>query len=171
VDCSRVDYIEASKTLVVSCGGAFADGPAQPARSGVALIDVGHEPAVVKNVVSGTTLGGSVNFNWVQAFADDSLFAATLGTLDPVTYDQTSPDAVYAVDGVAGSGTKILEGAAFDLGRAAGLGTPRTLFVPDAKSSAPVVHVIDASVAPPVEVSSFEPSPSTHLAPREIGWY
>ena len=47
------------------------------------------------------------------------LFAATLGSVDFTSGQQTAPDALFAIDGVAGAGTKILEGAAYDPERVA----------------------------------------------------
>jgi hypothetical protein len=168
--CSRLDYIEASKTLVVACGGSFSDVD-QAAGSGIALIDLGAEPSSIKTVISGSMLGAPVNFLWVRAFAEDQLFAATLGASDFTTGAQLAPDALYALDAVAATSTKILEAGAYDLGRAAGGGTPRTLFLPDGKATAPTVHVIDASATPPAEVGQLNPSPTTGLPPRELAWY
>jgi len=168
--CSRLDYIEASKTLVVACGGSFSDAD-QTAGSGIALVDLGAEPTLVKKVISGTTPGAPFNFLWVRAFAENRLFAATLGATDFTSGAQLAPDALYLVDGVAGTAVKILEAAAYDLGRAAGGGTPGALFLPDAKASGPAVHIIDASASPPVEVGQLDANPANHLAPREIAWY
>jgi len=46
------------------------------------------------------------------------------------------------------------------------------LLVPDAKASAPRVHVFDASGAgAPTETAAFVPDSANGLPPREIAWY
>jgi hypothetical protein len=169
--CSRLAYLAASKTLYVACGGIFADGDQQIAESGIALIDLGASPPAVTKTVSGTAIGaGSVNFSWVFPAADDLTLAGTLGATDPVTYAQTAPDTLQAIDPAAGTVTKVLEGDAFDFGRAAG--TPsRILFLPDGSSTNPIVHVVDASATPIAPLADLNANPSNQLPPREIAWY
>ncbi len=66
------------------------------------------------------------------------------------------------------SGTKSIQGGAFNLGRTAFQATPPTLLVPDADAAHPLVHVLDLGGAAQIDVDA---NPSQHLPPREIAWY
>jgi hypothetical protein len=170
--CSRLAYLAASKALYVACGGLFADPiDVQIAESGIAIIDLGASPPVVKQTISGTAIGaGSVNFSWVAPLASDLLLAGTLGTTDPVTYQQTSPDTAQAINPGAGTAVKVLQGDAFALGRAAG--TPAGwVYLPDGSATKPIVHVFAPAATPVAAAVDLDSNPSNHLPPREIAWY
>ena len=168
--CARLDYFAGDQTLYAACGGP-ASGADQAARAGVALIDLGADPPVVSKVIPGSAFGHPVNFSWVAPVSGDLFFAAAFGARDPATNAQLAPDVVSAVVPSTNAVGKLIEGGAYNLGRAALLPSPGTLFVPDADPTKPVVHVFSVSAAGAVAADDLDANPSVHLPPREIAWY
>jgi hypothetical protein len=173
--CSRMQYQSSTKTLLVACGGASSEID-QSATSGVALIDLGGAAPVVKKVLPASGFGAQplhapLNFSWVAAVAGGQVWAATFGAIDFNTNAQLAPDKVWSIAGDSGTGTSLLEGGAFNLGRAALVdGSAPALFLPDADPVHPLVHVLGAAgvSTPPVDIDA---NPSQHLPPREVAWY
>ena len=169
--CSRLDYLADSRTLFVACGGS-SSAVDQAATSGIALVDLGVEPPVLKAVLPVSAIGGQpLNFSWVAALSDQQILAATFGAIDFATNAQTAPDAVWSIAANGTAAAKLLEGGAFNLGRAAVLQTPRTLLVPDADPTQPLVHVFGLSGTVTNPAPDIDANPSQHLPPREIAWY
>ncbi len=170
--CSRMQYQASSKTLLVACGGASSDLDHQSATSGVAMVDLGGATPTVKKVVPASGLGTqALNFSWVAAVGDGQVWAATFGAKDFTSGAQTAPDKVWSIASSSGTGSSLLEGGAYDLGRAALFdGSQPALFLPDADLAHPLVHVLGAAGAstPPVDIDA---NPSQHLPPREVAWY
>jgi hypothetical protein len=169
--CARLDYFAGDQMLYVACGGSSS--AADPtATAGVALIDVGAQPPVVSKVIPAGAFGGHpVNFSWVAPVSGDLFFAAAFGAKDFTTNAQLAPDVVSAVVPSTGAASTLLQGGAYNLGRAALLASPGTLFVPDADSTRPVLHVFSVSAAGAVAADDLDANPSVHLPPREIAWY
>jgi hypothetical protein len=164
-NCGAMDLLPGSKTLLVACSGAFAD--VDPLlESGIAVVDLAADPPAVTRVLSAELLGSRpVNFLWLVAASPTQVFVNTLGAFTPAV-----SDALFAIDPTNGHTTPFGAATAFNLGRAAGGGG--RLFVPDATSSRPRVHVFSVpSDAAPSETSAFDPEPAHGLPPREIAWY
>jgi hypothetical protein len=169
--CSALEYLAASNTLFVACGGSFSDVD-QAGASGIVMVDLAVDPPVAKKIIPASTFGTSpVNFSWVLPFAGDLVFVGVLGAQDFTTGVETAPDALYALNPITGTTTKVMEAPAFSLARAVASDMPRTVFVPDGTRTKPLIHVIDAASNPPTKVSQLDANPSTHLPPREIAWY
>lgn len=169
--CEGMQYVSASKTLYVACGGSFSDAD-QMAGSGVAAIDLGASPPAVAKVTKAEMFGQPVNFLWVAALPDERLFTATMGTFpDMMSNTPGTNDKAFVFDGAADKATALgLEAGALDLGRSA-VGEGK-LFVPDATFNKSVVHIFDVSgTGAPAELSSLDPDPAKKLPPREIAWY
>ncbi|MBC7976910.1 MAG: hypothetical protein H7138_18195, partial [Myxococcales bacterium] len=56
-NCGGLSYVEATKTLVVACGGNYSQ-PSQVASSGLAFVDVAVSPPVVTRQLPATAFGG-----------------------------------------------------------------------------------------------------------------
>jgi hypothetical protein len=169
-NCSGMDYLAATHTLVVACGGAFSDAD-QLARSGLALVDLSVDPPAVTSVPASAFNGQPLNFSWVAALAPSRLLAGTFGVLEDPTHGIIGvPDAVFAIDPSSGSATSVVTAGAYNLGIAVGGGG--RLWVPDATMDTPRVHLVDVPASgAPSESMSFAPDPSIGLLPRQIGWY
>jgi len=169
--CARLDYFPAGNTLYAACGGSSSAAD-QSATSGVALIDLNLDPPVISKLVPASALGGKpLNFSWVAPVTGDLLFAAAFGAIDFTSNAQLAPDVVSAVVPSTATASKLVEGGAYDLGRAALLASPGTLFLPDANKTKPVLHLFDVSAAGAVPSGDLDANPSVHLPPREIAWY
>jgi hypothetical protein len=169
--CARLDYFAGDKMLYAACGGS-SSAANQSASAGVALIEIGVDPPVVSKVIPASAFAGrSINFSWVAPVSGDLFFAASFGAKDFATNAQLAPDAVSAVVPSTGTVSKLIEGGAYNLGRAALLASPGTLFVPDADSTKPMLHVFAVSAAGAVPADDLDANPSVHLPPREIAWY
>jgi hypothetical protein len=63
-----------------------------------------------------------------------------------------------------------LSAGPYDLGGA--VVGPAILFVPDATTSKPLLHVFDVpATGAPTERTPFAPDPAKGLPPRQIAWY
>jgi hypothetical protein len=169
--CARLDYFPGDNMLYAACGGS-SSGADQSATSGLALIDLAANPPAVSKVIPASTLGGKpINFSWVAPVTGDLLFAAAFGAIDFTSMAQLAPDVVSAVVPSTGTASALVEGGAYELGRAALLASPATLFLPDANKAKPVLHLFDVSAAGAVPAGDLDANPSVHLPPREIAWY
>jgi hypothetical protein len=170
--CSALSHLEATNTLLVACGGSFADAD-QAAGSGIAEVDLSVSPPVLARTTKAAKLGGqALNFSWVAASSATRAFAGTMGTFPPMgSTDPGTNDETYVFDPAAGTSTKLsVTAGAFDLGRAA-FGEGK-LFVPDATFNKPLIHVLTVPATGDVTAAStFDPDPAKGLPPREIAWY
>jgi hypothetical protein len=167
--CSAIQYVPALTSLFVSCGGSFSDAD-QAAASGVAQIDLSTATPTV-HVTKASVVGGQpVNFSWIGVLSATQGFAATLGSFPFGTTPGTN-DALYMFNPTAGTATPVsLAAGAFDLGGAV-VGAA-LLFVPDATTTKPLIHVFDVpATGAPTERTPFAPDPSKGLPPRQIAWY
>jgi hypothetical protein len=169
-NCEGLDYAPAAGAVLVACGGSFGSTE-QALESGIAVIDVSASPARLVRVISAVAFPTPpVTFAWVVPMPTATggatrAFTATLGSFSP-----SAPDRLYQFDFVTGGTVSFGSASPFDLGKPA-VGNGR-LLLPDAKASAPRVHVFDASGAgTPTETTAFEPDTANGLPPREIAWY
>jgi hypothetical protein len=170
-DCSAIRSAAPETRLYVSCAGAFSDGPDQVAESALVEIDLAVTPPAIGRLVQAAALGTQpINFGYA-AVLGDTAFVGTLGVLDLNTGDVVTPDAFYAVALGDRAAVKLLEGGAFNLGRAVVDPATKRVFLPDGDAVTPRVRIFDASGAAVVPAATFEPNPAGHLPPREIGWY
>jgi|GEM_PF-738523 len=167
--CSAIQYVPALSSLFVACGGSFSDAD-QAAASGIAQIDLSTATPTL-HVTKASVVGGQpVNFSWIGVLSATQGFAATLGTFPFGTTPGTN-DALYMFNPTAGTAAPVsLSAGAYDLGGAAvGAGL---LFVPDATTTKPLIHVFDVpATGAPTERTPFAPDPSKGLPPRQIAWY
>jgi hypothetical protein len=165
-DCEGLTYFEATRTLLVSCGGALGaqDGPVE---SGIAVVDLGGPSPILVRSISAV------------AFDDRPLDTASVVVLPPaaggtrafaVTVDPNGiePDALFAFDYVLGTSTKLATADAHAFGRAAG--EPGLLLVPDSSASAPQIRLYDVSGSPRA-TTGFASDPLTGLQPQEVAAY
>jgi DNA-binding beta-propeller fold protein YncE len=168
--CEGIYHPPGTNTLYVGCGGSFADGGDQKAASGVAAIDL-SAPDEMK-VTRASAFGQPVSFLWVAALSPTQVFTTTMGTFaDPKNNIEGTKDKAFAFDPASGTTAALgLEAGPLDLGR--GAVSEGKLYLPDATSDQPLVHVFDVSgTGAPTEVTSFDPDPAKKLPPREIAWY
>jgi hypothetical protein len=166
--CARMEYMAATQTLYVVCGGASSAANMEP-TSGIARIDLSGAAPSVKDTLLACWIGTQpLNFSWVAPLSETQTWTATFGAFDLTTNAQTAPDTIWSLNAVTESGTMSIQGGAFNLGRTAFQATPPTLFVPDADAAHPLVHVLDLGGAAAVDIDA---NPSQHLPPREVAWY
>jgi hypothetical protein len=165
-DCEGMDFVPASHTLLVSCGGIYA-AKDQPLQSGIAVVDLSASPPRLDHIVSSVALGGHpLDFGWVIAApAAGAPARAFAGSYDP---QGIAPDALVQFDFVSGSVTPVTTAAAFSIGVPALAGG--LLFVPQALASAPKIQIVDVTVSPQ-PLSGFTADPANGLPAREIAWY
>jgi hypothetical protein len=170
-NCEAMDYVPASKTLLVACNGTYGSTD-QTLESGVAVVNMATTPATVTRVISGVAFNTRpLTFLWVlslpTATAPNRAFTSTMGDFGP----PSSSDTLFAFDFVNGITASFGTTTPFDLGRVAVTGNGR-LLVPDASSSMPRVHVYDArgAGAPSLELS-FVADTVNQFPPREITAY
>ncbi|HVV16995.1 MAG TPA: hypothetical protein VHH90_07310 [Polyangia bacterium] len=165
-DCEGMDFVAASHTLLVACGGTFGSRD-QPLQSGIAVVDLGASMPRFDHSVSAVAFDGHpVSFGWVLAAPS----AAAPGRAFAATYDPKgiAPDALFQCDFVSGAVTPVTKAAAFSIGAPALAG--QLLFVPEAPLMGPTVQLVDVKVAPQPN-GGFTADPKNGLPPREIAWY
>ncbi|HVZ86727.1 MAG TPA: hypothetical protein VHG72_07150 [Polyangia bacterium] len=165
-DCEGMDYIASSKTLLVACGGTYADQN-QPLQSGIAVVDVSTAPPTVLRQISSVAFGDQpVNFAWVlDAPPAGGGTRAFAGTNDP---NFVNPDALYAFDYVLGTTIQIATSDPFTIGPSAA--TASLLFVPEFLGTTPKIQLFSIT-GTPAATSGFAPDPARGLAPAQVGWY
>jgi hypothetical protein len=168
-NCEGLDYLPATKTVLVACGGSFGSVE-QALESGIAVIDISTTPATLARILSGVSFATPpVTWAWVLALPSATsptrAFTSTLGSFTPST-----PDRLYQLDFVTGGNMSFATTSAFNLGMpAAGNGR---LLVPDGTVSTPRIHVFDATGAgAPSEESVFVADTVNGLLPRQVAWY
>jgi hypothetical protein len=165
-DCEGLTYVESTKTLLVSCGGA-PGGQDEPLQSGVAVLDLGSSPPNLIRAISSVAFDDRpVRLSAVVALppAGGGTRAFTV-TNDPSAIEA---DALFAFDYVLGSATKVATSDPGSFGRAAGV--PGLLFVPDSQLSTPQIELFDVSGTPQA-TTGFASDPVTGLPPREVAAY
>jgi hypothetical protein len=168
-NCEGMDYLAATRTVLVACGGSFAS-PEQALESGIAVIDMSGANATLARIISGVAFATRpVNFLWVIALPSATnatrAFAATMGSFNPSVQDK-----LYQFDFVTGATTPFGMATPYDLGRPVGGGG--RLLMPDANAAMPRIHVYDVSGAgAPTETAAFVPDTVNGLPPREVAWY
>jgi hypothetical protein len=166
-NCEGLDYLPASRTVLVSCAGTF-ESPDQLVESGIAVVDVSTAPIKLVRVLAGQLFGaGPVTFLWVlgapTTASPTRAFTATFGSFTPA-----SPDRLQMFDFVSGAAMSIATSSAFALGRPALAGG--RLLVPDGDPAQPRVHVIDVT-GTPAGLNAFAPDPVNGFLPREVAAY
>jgi hypothetical protein len=170
--CSGITSVPMTRRLYVACGGELSDGAEQIAKSALVEIDVsGPEPAVGRGIPA-TALGGQPISYSSTVVLGEMAFIATAGALDFATQATVIPDGFYSAS-LAGDAPpiKLLDGGAYNLGRAAADATTGKVFLPDGDAVQPRVRILDPSGTSNGTNRSVEANPAGHLPPREIGWY
>jgi hypothetical protein len=169
-DCAGLDYIDASKTLIIGCGGDYNDSLAnQTAQSALVLVDIGAATPRVVKAITGAVVGARPVAASVFAVAGDNLvFVATAGDSSG-----TPTDALWAVTLDTGAASKVIDGdESFAFSGLAWSATTKQVYLTDAATILPLVRVFDVSVATAIhQVSAFDANPKSGLPPRQIGWY
>jgi hypothetical protein len=166
-DCGAIVPVPGQEgALAVACAGAFADGANQITGSGIALIDTSVSPATVRPLMAAA-------FGRPLSFADLAVVSPTLAfVVVPGNFSGAAPDQLWQFDFTRGVPQKLLDASAswvlgglvFDPGA-------QRLFVGDADSQSPKLHVFDVSASPPTELASLASDPAKGLQPRYLGLY
>jgi hypothetical protein len=166
-NCGAMQTVGAH-ALLVSCGGAFADGDKQGDFAGIAWIDVAAAPPTVTVYPSKTAGGRTVSGSTVAAVSPDALFVVTNGDfMGPV------PDQLWILHAGGAPATKVYDGkASFVLGDVVLDAAAGRLFVTDASKGQRGVQIFDVSDPANVRRTGQAPSSIAHgLPPRSASWY
>jgi len=165
-DCEGMDYVTASKTLLVACGGPYADAN-QVEKSGIAVVDLSVSPPTLTRTITGAAFGGQpVSFSWVLSSPTAASPArAFASTSDP---NFVMPDALYLFDFAAASATPIATSDPFTIGPSAA--TPSLLFVPLFLGTTPKIQLYDITATPQSSIA-FASDPVNMLSPTAVAWY
>lgn len=168
-DCSQLDFISSSNTLVIGCGGdssaALSD---QVAQSAIVLVDISGATPVVKKSIGASATGGRPISSAFAVAGDNLIVAATYGD-----YMGPAVDALWALQLDSGKATKIADGdGSFVFGGVSWSAPNHLVYVTDAGTTNPTVRIFDVSNPSAVKArSSFVSNPKSGLPPRQIGWY
>jgi hypothetical protein len=167
-DCSGLDYLAASKTLLVSCGGPYGD-PDRLTKSGIGVIDLSVSPPALARTITSAAFGTlPINFSWVlSAPTAASPTRAFASTSDP-DFNGGKPDILYAFDFAAGTATQIATSDQFAIGPSAA--TASLLFVPEALAAAPKIQLFDITATPQPTIG-FASDTVNMLSPTAVAWY
>jgi hypothetical protein len=165
-DCEGMDYVAATQTLLVACGGAYM-AENQALQSGIAVVDLGASPPSVTTMLTGMVFGNRpVNFSWVLAAPPAAGGTrAFAGTNDP---NLIAPDVLFSFDYLRGTTTQVTTSSPYSIGPSAA--TASLLFVPEFLGSTPKVQLFDITGTPQA-TTAFAPDTVNNLSPVEIAWY
>lgn len=165
-DCEGMNYLAASKTLLVACGGPYAD-PDQLAKSGIAVIDLSVSPPQLTRTITSDAFGTlPISFAWVLAAPTAaSPSRAFASASDP---NLVMPDVLYVFDFAAATATQIGTADPFAIGPSAA--TASLLFVPEALPTSPKIQLYDITGTPQPTIA-FASDTVTMLSPTAVAWY
>ena len=163
-DCRAMDYVAASQTLLVACGGPY---PEEVQKSGIAVVDLGASPPSLTRAITGTVFGGQVvSFAWVlSAPTAASATRAFASTSDP---NSVAPDGLYLFDFALATAAQIATSAPLSIGPSAA--TASLLFVPEFLTTAARIQLYDITATPTATIG-FASAPALGLPPTAIAWY
>lgn len=161
-NCTKAVYLPASKTVAVVCQGFFGDGPEQLKASGVLAIDASAATPTAKVAITAISLGGKSPLfkgplNGNIGFVDGARgLVVTAG--DSAA---KSPDRVWLIDLVAGTGEPIAQGGgAFSLNGTWGDTKTKKVYVGEAFHVGGDLRVFDlAGPATVTELPSLTSNP------------
>jgi len=165
-DCEGMDYVAATQTLLVACGGTYLAAN-QALQSGVAVVDLGASPPSVTTMFTGMAFGNQpLNFSWVLAAPPaGGGTRAFAGTNDP---NLVAPDVLFSFDYLLGTTTQIATSDPFTIGPSAA--TASLLFVPEFLGSNPRIQLFDITGTPQA-TTAFPPDTINNLSPVQVAWY
>lgn len=166
-NCSGLDYLAASKTLLVGCVGDYNDSANQAAQSGVVMIDLsGATPTVTKTL--GPSVFGGKPFGSFGAIGDEGILVITVGD-----FTANTPDSLWAYSLASSTAAKVVDGdAPYVFNSISYDGAHAFAFVADASATTPVVRVFDVgNPAAVLQKSTFVSNPKSGLPPRFIAAY
>ena len=145
--CEGMTYLAEAKLLFVVCGGSF--GADTAADSGIALVDLSGDTAVLTKTISAVTFDDhAVSFQAISATASGGTrraFINAFGAFASASSDAV-PDGAYVVDLDSGAATRFASSTAYDLGGTTLIGT--TLLLPDGSKTMPRLRLFDVSGTP-----------------------
>ena len=165
-DCEGMNYLAASKTLLVACGGPYAD-PDQLTKSGIAVIDLSVSPPQLTRTITSDAFGTlPISFAWVIAAPTAaSPSRAFASSSDP---NLVMPDVLYVFDFAAAAATQIGTSDPFTIGPSAA--TTSLLFVPEFLPTTPKIQLYDITGTPQSSIA-FASDTVTMLSPTAVAWY
>jgi len=165
-DCEGMDYVAATETLLVACGGTYLAAN-QALQSGIAVVDLGASPPSVTKTMTGAAFGNQpVNFSWVLAAPPaGGGTRAFAGTNDP---NLVAPDVLFSFDYLLGTTAQVTTSTPYSIGPSAA--TAALLFVPEFLGSTPKIQLFDITGTPEATIG-FAPDPVNDLSPVQVGWY
>jgi hypothetical protein len=168
--CSAMDYIAATKTVLVVCGGSFTDAD-QAAGSGLVLIDAGVTPAVVSRTIPASAVTKQpLNFSSIVAISDAAVLLTGIGRSGSAKHNIPAvPDILVQLNLTTGAVTRLLERPAFEIGR--GTSSGALALIPRGSDTEPRVQFFQVTGEVVVPGDLLDVNPSRGLPPREIAWY
>ena len=165
-DCQAMDYLAASQTLLVACGGPHLD-PDAVDGSGIAVVDLGASPPSLTGTVTGAAFGGQVvSAAWV--LSAPTAAGATRAFASGSGPTAARSDGLYVFDFASGIATQIATSDPHSIGRSAA--TASLLFVPEFLATSGRVQLYDITSTPVMGIA-FASAPGLQLPPTEIAWY
>lgn len=165
-NCGGLSYVEATKTLVVQCGGSFVDLD-QAATSGIAYVDVAATtPTMTKKQMAtpfdGRALGAFSGIGREGAVG----FGVTFGEFSGGPTDQ-----FWAFNTATGVANKVADASeSYTYGTVLVDPTFERVYLSDANAATPRVHVF-AYDGPVTLEASINANPTIGLPARRLAWY
>jgi hypothetical protein len=166
-NCGALDYDSTSKRLIVSCGGSFA-AASQIDESGLAIFDLGTEPASMNVIPAKNIATQPLSFGSITLAGRDVAFVAALGSLDFATNAVLAQDAFLRVDLTAGTATALAMSSPYGFGGSLIVGAH--VLLADGDATTPRVRVFGTEAAG-VEGASLNADPAHQLPPRDLAFY
>lgn len=166
-NCHQASTDASKSTLVIGCGGVYADGPGRSAQSAFVAFDLSSFPPAPVRTWAPDLFGGRP----IAMAQSAQLLSATRGvTVVSGEWGKTPTDGLWLFDGA--SATKLADSTtSFDFGQVLADAVGQRVLFTDAAASTPRLRRFDVSSGTPTEEPALDSSPSTGLPPRYLGWY
>ena len=166
-NCQQASTDPGQTVLIIGCGGVYADGAARVAESAFVAFDLSSSPPTPLGTWKPALFGN----RGVALAQNAAMMSATRGgTVVSGDYGTKPTDGLWLFD--AQSATKLVDSSAsFEFGQVLSDVLGHQVFLADAAAAAPRLRVFDLKPATPTERAAVNPSPSSGLPPRYLGWY
>jgi hypothetical protein len=168
--CSGLDYLPATKDLVVGCGGDPGDTlDNQTAQSAIVLVNIGAAAPSVMSQIGGAAAGNRpLSAATFAVIADDFALAVS-----PGGGAGGAPDSLWRLQLDSGTATHVLDGSAGAVfGSLVWDSSTHRVYLTDAAAGSPVVRVFDVSNSRDTpQTATFVASPHSGLPPRLLAFY
>jgi hypothetical protein len=168
-NCGALTYTATTRRLLVACNGAYGDGAAQAANSGIAAIDLTQNPPTVVAQVAAAAAGSMPLSNLAMATIDGNV-ALGVAVGD---FTGNPPDGLWALPLDGSAATRVFASTeGFAIGAVLYDDSRHRVLAADATMSSPAyLRLFDLAAGTFTATAAVRTNPTHKLPPRALSFY